>query len=134
MGPAAPGKLHWFHLAHGPLLLAGEGQVGVAMWQKEVCESTSAWNCKRRPGAAAVTQLLAAALHVPAQHYCRTAKGKDPVLGRAPQRATRRTPTQDFKHQNFKHQLNVWGLLLFSMSKKKILYIKLVLLNSWLRS
>lgn len=49
MGPAAPGKLHWFHLTHGLLLLAGEGQVGVAMWQKEVCESTSAWKCKRRP-------------------------------------------------------------------------------------
>lgn len=95
MGPAAPGKRHWFHLTHGLLLLAGEGQVGVAMWQKEVCESTS-----RRPRAAAVTQLLAAALHVPAQHYCRTAKGKDPVSGRAPRPAARRTPTEDFKHQN----------------------------------
>lgn len=59
-----PGKLHWFHLMHGLLLLTGEGRVGVAMWQKEVCVSTSAWNCHRGAQAAAVTQLLAAALHV----------------------------------------------------------------------
>lgn len=62
--PHPPGKLHWFHLIHGLLLLTGEGRVGVAMWQKEVCVSTSAWNCHRGAQAAAVTQLLAAALHV----------------------------------------------------------------------
>lgn len=91
MGSAAPGKRHWLHLTHGPLLLAEEGRVGAAMWQKEVCESTSAWNGQHGPPSAAVTQLLAAALHVPAQHYCRTAKGKDPVLSRTP---------QDLKHHN----------------------------------
>lgn len=110
MGPAAPGKLHWFHLKHGLLLLAGEGLVGVAMWLKEVCESTSAWNCKRRARAAAVTQLLAAALHVPAQHYCRTAKGKDPVLGIETCSTVKCLATA----------------ALFSTSKEKILYIELV--------
>lgn len=129
VGSTAPGKLHWFHLTHGLLFLAGHGEwVWLCGKKKEVCESTSAWNCHRGPWAAAVTQLLAAVLHVSARRTAGKLKGRTQCrAGHWP------SLTKDFWNRTAA-QSNGWKpVCCFPWATKGFFLIEITLLNFWLQ-
>lgn len=74
-GIHSPGQTSLVSLNARAVVSCWAWRVGVAK-KKEVCESTSAWNCHRGPWAAAVTQLLAAVLHVSARRTAGKLKGR----------------------------------------------------------